>query len=365
MQLRPITSTQSGTIMSGIGGNTKPIRVLIVDDSPTIRKMIAAALAVDPNIQIVSEAADAIQARDAVKALNPDVITLDVEMPGMDGIEFLRRLMQRRPTPVIMVSSLTGRGSSKALEALTLGAIDCIGKPTAHGVTEALAELRAKVHAAANARVTTAKSLGDPACKPSVHQRRKFTPNDRMVFIGSSTGGVDAVSRILSKFPMNCPPTVIVQHMPSGFTKKFAERLSRICAPDVQEAQASAVLRPGLVLLAPGGERHLQVTGRARFSCELISSAPVSDHRPSVDMLFGSAAKLGRRAVGVLLTGMGHDGADGLLKMRQNNAETIAQNSETSVVFGMPRVAAELGAVQHVLPLEQIGEKILELCNGP
>lgn len=343
----------------------RKVRVLIVDDSPTMRRLIASVLEADPRLEVVALAADAREARDAVVALRPDVITLDIEMPGMNGIDFLQRLMRRRPTPVIMVSTLTQRGSALAIEAMSRGAVDCVGKPEMPPPGGLFADLAEKIIAAAQAPLRALGPADRPAHRPfSSAADNDYRPNDRIVVMGASTGGVDALARLLSGFPRNCPPTVIVQHMPTGFTRSFAERLSRTCAPDVSEARDGDLLRPGLVLIAPGGERHLEIQGRTRPRCLLAASPPVSDHRPSVDVMFHSAARLGSRAVGVILTGMGHDGAEGLLAMRRCGATTIGQDRGSSVVFGMPRVAAELGAVECLLPLRRIGPQLLELCRG-
>ena len=335
------------------------VRVLVVDDSATMRGLISATLSRDPDILVIGQAGDPLEAREAIKRLNPDVITLDVEMPNMNGLEFLEKIMRLRPMPVIMVSTLTQRGADVTLAALELGAVDCVGKPASISQgAEPFAGLAAKVKAAARSRVRpkTERAVAQPS-DPN------FRSNGKIVAIGSSTGGVEALLTLLSGFPAACPPTVITQHMPGAFTGSFAERLDRACAPKVTEAVDGAVLKVGHVYLAPGGEAHLEVTGTTP-RCRLRRDGLVSGHRPSVDVLFSSVAKtVGERSVGVILTGMGRDGASGLLAMRNAGAATFGQDEATSVVFGMPRVAHEIGAVQRQLPLERIGAAVLNTCN--
>jgi two-component system, chemotaxis family, protein-glutamate methylesterase/glutaminase len=339
----------------------KPVRVLIVDDSATIRRLLAAILSRDPEIEIVGEAPEPHTAREMIKQLNPDVLTLDVEMPGMSGIEFLDRIMRLRPMPVVMVSTLTERGAETTLDALALGAVDYFAKPThdvASSLNEAAAELIRKVKTAATAKVRPRSAANAAAPRPEM----RFS--DRLIAIGSSTGGVEALLEVLSHFPANCPPTVITQHMPAGFTASFAARLDKMCAPVVREATEGAVLQSGHVFLAPGAVSHLEIGGRAQWRCHLSHGDAVSGHRPSVDQLFHSvAAHAGARAVGVILTGMGRDGAEGLKAIRAAGADTIGQDEATSIVYGMPRVAEELGAVARQLPLEKIGPEILRLCR--
>lgn len=340
---------------------TGKVRVLVVDDSPTMRGIISAVLRADPEIDVVGQASDAMEARASIKELNPDVVTLDIEMPEMNGLDFLEKIMRLRPMPVIMVSSLTQRGAKATLSALEIGAFDCVGKPTP-GDPRPFADLAEKVKIAARSkhRLASPHALGKvPATPMSVADYRV---GRKIVAIGSSTGGVEALITVLQKFPANCPPTVITQHMPSSFTKSFAERLNRLCAPVVEEATDGARLQIGKIYLAPGGERHLQVANPSAPSCRLIERDPVNGHRPSVDVLFDSVAEVaGRNAVGAILTGMGRDGAAGLLKMRHAGARTVGQNEKTCVVYGMPRVAYELGAVEQQLPLASIGEEILKL----
>ncbi|ATN33007.1 chemotaxis response regulator protein-glutamate methylesterase [Rhizobium sp. ACO-34A] len=336
-----------------------PARVLVVDDSPTMRGLITAVLNSDPEVDVVGQAGDAMEARAAIKQLNPDVVTLDIEMPNMNGLEFLDKIMKLRPMPVIMVSTMTHRGAEATLAALEIGAFDCVGKP-GPGEPRPFGDLADKVKAAARSGLRYARGAAPAPVAPS--PATDFRVGRKIVAIGSSTGGVEALITVLQKFPRNCPPTVITQHMPPTFTKSFAERLNRLCAPVVEEATDGARLEIGKIYLAPGGDRHLQVVNASAPSCRLLERPPVNGHRPSVDVLFDSVAELaGRNAVGVILTGMGRDGASGLLKMRHAGARTLGQNEKTCVVYGMPRVAHELGAVEQQLPLGSIGEEILKL----
>jgi two-component system, chemotaxis family, protein-glutamate methylesterase/glutaminase len=333
----------------------KRTRVLVVDDSPTMRAIIRAWLERDGEIAVVGEAGDPHQARAAIKALSPDVLTLDVNMPRMDGLEFLEKLMRLRPTPVIMVSSEVGANAAATIEALAAGAFDCVCKPANGNLAEAFGDLALKVKAAARAPCGVRARGHSPAAD--------FRPNGRVVAIGASTGGVDALMSVLSAFPANCPPTVVVQHMPASFTRSFAQRLDQHCAPQVAEAWSGAALEPGRILIAPGGPTHLELRGRQRLACRLTPGEPRSGHRPSVDVLFASAAGLGARAVGVILTGMGRDGAEGLLRMREAGACTIGQDAGSSLVYGMPRAAAEAGGVQRQLDLHAIPAAILAACS--
>ena len=335
-------------------------RVLVVDDSATMRSLVSAVLRRDPEIEVVGSAGDPLEARQAIKALNPDVVTLDVEMPNMNGLEFLEKIMRLRPMPVIMISTLTQRGAETSIRALELGAFDCVGKPTSgESPADAFAGLTEKVKAAWRAQVRPLSAR--PAPGPS---GGTFRPNGSVVAIGSSTGGVEALLTIIASLPRNCPPTVITQHMPPTFTKSFAARLNSFCAAEVAEAHEGAPLEIGKVYLAPGGAAHLEVVGSTSLRCRLREGDLVSGHRPSVDVLFSSVAKTaGANAVGVILTGMGRDGASGLLSMRENGAATIGQDEASSVIYGMPRVAFEIGAVERQLPLNAIGDHILALCN--
>lgn len=344
----------------------KPIRVLIVDDSATIRRLLTAVLTADPEIEVVGAAPEPAVARQMIKDLNPDVITLDVEMPHMNGLEFLEKIMRLRPQPVVMVSTLTQKGAEVTLAALELGAVDYYAKPTENvmALIEAGAsELIEKVKSAAHAHVRPLRRRPADAKPTDKAGEKPFDPGNNVVAIGSSTGGVEALIEVLSHFPENCPPTVITQHMPPHFTTSFAQRLNRLCRPKVTEAVDGATLSVGQIYLAPGGAQHLEVSGVGVFRCRLVESGPVNGHRPSVDVLFRSVAQHVReRAIGVQLTGMGRDGAAGLLEMRNAGAATVGQDEASSVVYGMPRVAYEIGAVQTQLPLEKIGQEVLRLC---
>ena len=337
------------------------IRVLVIDDSPTIRAMIKVALRKDPEINIVGEAGDPYEARLAIKELLPDVVTLDVEMPKMSGTDFLEKIMRLRPMPVIMFSTLTYKGARTSIEALSLGAFDCIGKPEGGDMTDALSSLAEKVKLAAKSNI--GKHTGHR--KNAAPLASNFMPNGKVVAIGASTGGVEALTQVLSSFPKNCPATAIVQHMPPLFTKSFAERLNKQCAPNVYEAENGMPFEEGNIYLAPGGDHHLTVDSRSgRAVCRVLPGPPVSSHSPSVDELFGSFARtFGPSVVGALLTGMGSDGARGLLTIRQSGGLTIGQDEDSSIVYGMPRVAFEMGAVQRQLDLSDIGPMILGACS--
>lgn len=336
------------------------IGVLVVDDSATMRGLIGAALKRDPEIEVLGFANDPLEAREQIKKLNPDVVTLDVEMPKMNGLEFLEKIMRLRPTPVVMVSTLTQAGADVTLAALELGAVDCIGKPVG-GVTaqEAFAELTVKVKAAARARVKPYAGPVAPAERDG-----NYKASDCVLAIGSSTGGVEALMTILANFPASCPPTVITQHMPATFTKSFAARLDKISGAHVTEAKDGDRLLPGHVYVAPGGDQHMEVAGVSQPVVRLRAGEPVNGHRPSVDVLFESVAKLNRPSVGVILTGMGRDGAAGLLTMRKSGARTLGQDESSSVVYGMPRVAFEMGAVERQYGLSRMGPAILNLCSA-
>ncbi|MGA2793270.1 MAG: chemotaxis response regulator protein-glutamate methylesterase [Roseiarcus sp.] len=341
----------------------KPVRVLVVDDSATMRGLIKVALERDPDVKVVGQAADPFEARQAIKALNPNVITLDVEMPNMNGIEFLEKIMRLRPMPVVMVSTLTTSGGDATIRALEAGAVECVVKPSP-GNEHAFDGLPAIVKMAASAYVRPSAARS-PAPSSSPRESSDYVHDGRVVAIGASTGGVEALIAVLSAFPANCPPTVITQHMPANFTRSLAERLDRLCAPSVSEAVDGTALAPGHVYLAPGGQTHLEVVGSRGPRCRLRAGEPVNGHRPSVDVLFLSVGKaVGKNAVGVILTGMGRDGAAGLLAMRQAGARTFGQNEASSVVYGMPKVAFEWGAVEKQLPLARLGHEILAATSA-
>lgn len=336
----------------------KTIRVLVVDDSATMRSMVKAALSRDPDIEVVGEAEDPIEARQAIKLLNPDVVTLDVEMPNMNGIDFLEKIMRLRPTPVIMVSTLTKQGAETTIRALEIGAIDCLEKPSVDNPHHFQA-LPSMVKVAASAHVKPFSDKRRDALADKV-PGAPFQSDGRIIAVGASTGGVEALIEVISKFPANCPPTVIVQHMPVNFTKTFAQRLDRLCAASVREATDGAKLLPGTIYLAPGGNNHLEIAKGTGLICRLKSGERVSGHCPSVDVLFSSVAKnCGRQAVGAILTGMGRDGAAGLLEMRKAGAQTFGQNEASCVVYGMPKAAFDLGAVSEQVHLERMASTIL------
>jgi len=342
----------------------KITRVLIVDDSPSLRALIRGVLQAESGIEVVGEANNALEARQAIKQLAPDVITLDVEMPQMNGLELLDKIMRLRPTPVIMVSSLTSRGADAAIKALELGAFHCVGKPTREHPHEfaVLADL-VRAAAQAPAAVRPVRVLA-PRQTPT-RELGAYRSNGNVVAIGSSTGGVEALIEILSIFPANCPATVIAQHMPASFTRSLAERLDTLCAPEVMEAFDGAWLEEGKVYIAPGGDAHLEVEGSGSLRCRLRSGPLVHGHRPSADVLFATLTRAaGAAAVGVILTGMGRDGAEGLLAMRRAGAPTLGQDPTSAIVYGMPRAAFEIGAVAKQLRLEQIGPAILDLTSA-
>ena len=336
-----------------------PVRVLVIDDSATMRKIIGFALNSAPGVEVVGEAPDPTEAFRLVDSLDPDVITLDVEMPKMNGLDFLRRVMKHRPRPVIMVSTLTVNGAAVTIEALMNGAFDCVAKPSLQD-DRTFRDLADKVRAAGEARRRRQDRLAAPATTgPQTHSYRA---TERIVAIGASTGGVEALIAVLTGFPADCPPTVITQHMPANFTRSFSERLDRLCKPKVTEAKDREMLVDGHVYIAPGGQYHLEVAKRSDgFESRLREADPVSGHRPSVDVLMASVAKsAGASGVGVILTGMGRDGAQGLLQMRQAGARTIGQNEASSLIYGMPRVAFEIGAVGRQVHLTRMSQEILD-----
>jgi two-component system chemotaxis response regulator CheB len=345
----------------------KTLRVLVVDDSSLIRALISEIINAQTDMTVVGVAADPFAAREQIKALDPDVVTLDVELPRMNGLEFLERLMRLRPTPVVMVSSLTGAGAATTLRALELGAVDFVLKPdvdAVDGITELAAELTEKIRTAAGARVRryvdgpkvrTASSQASDAPAPG-----GVRVDESIIVIGASTGGTEALKVVLEQIPRSAPPILVTQHMPPGFTKSFAERLNRTCAIDVCEATSGMRLLAGNAYIAPGSA-HLLISRRGSIGYTALSSGdPVNRHRPAVDVLFHSAAQTyGRRAIGVILTGMGKDGALGLAEMRAANAFTVAQDEASCVVFGMPKAAIDAGGVVQVASLNSIAEIVL------
>jgi two-component system chemotaxis response regulator CheB len=347
------------------------IRVLIVDDSALIRNVLQAIVNEQPDMQVVGMAADAFAARDMVRDLKPDVITLDVEMPKLDGVTFLQQLMQVKPTPVIMVSTHTAAGSDITFRALESGAVDFVTKP-APGSTggQDYGELIAyKIRAAASARVEARATPAPGAQRVPARKPAKSAAADtpHVVFIGASTGGTQAIQEVLQALPASGPPVLIVQHMPENFSQPFARRLDSVCEITVKEAEDGEPVLPGHAYVGPAG-RHLLIrkaSAPRRYTLHLADADPVNLHKPSIDILFRSAAKrVGAGATGVILTGMGKDGVAGLMEMKQAGARTIAQDESSCVVFGTPGEAIRLGAAGEVLPLGRIGPRLCELAKA-
>lgn len=337
-------------------------RVLIVDDSAVVRQVFAQELAKDPELEVVGTAPDPYVARDLIVQLKPDVITLDIEMPRMDGLTFLRKLMHYYPLPVVVVSSLAPASSALALEALDVGAVEVMCKPSAaYSVGDMVVALIDKVKAAACADVRGRLQRRQRRGGPAAPLQPLARTTNQIVAIGASTGGTVAIERILSVMPPDAPGIVITQHMPELFTKSFADRLDGLCRIKVKEAQDGDSVVPGMALIAPGNQHMLLQRSGARYFVNVKFGPLVNRHRPSVEVMFNSVARAaGRNALGVILTGMGGDGAKGLLQMREAGAATIAQDESSCVVFGMPKVAIDVGAVERVLPLDRIPEAILE-----
>ncbi len=344
-------------------GKTGPkTRVLIVDDTRTIRALIRAMLSVDPRIDVVGEASDPYEARDLIKSLQPDVITLDVEMPRMNGLQFLEKLMRLRPVPVVMVSMRTVEQSDEAIKALALGAIDCIDLGRLKNRDPRLPDLAETILAASRAQISRRRSsVGRRTDEVS---RNGFSWNGRVVLIGSSTGGVDALLTVIGGLPANCAPTVIAQHMPQHFLRSFAQRLNAHSAPSVSIAEDGEKLVQGRVLLAPGGSLHAELTGVSTPRIRLRRDDGTALYVPSVERLFGSAEDFASMAIAVMLTGMGRDGAREMRRLRDAGATTIAQSSDTCIVDGMPKAAREEGAAQEVVALENIPSRVVELSSS-
>ncbi|HZT03874.1 MAG TPA: chemotaxis response regulator protein-glutamate methylesterase [Steroidobacteraceae bacterium] len=359
-----------------------PIRVLIVDDSALVRSLLSDILKAAPGIEVVGVAADAHAAREKIKQLNPDVLTLDVEMPKMDGITFLRNLMRLRPMPVVMVSSLTERGADVTLDALALGAVDYLSKPKidlAATLKDYAEELIEKVRIAARASVRAldpkqprahdaapGPAHSADAVLPKVPPRsRPLRTTDRVIAIGASTGGTEAIKEVLMRLPPDCPGVVIAQHIPKAFSTPFARRLNDCCPVSVCEAQDGQQVLAGHAYIAPGDRHLMLVRDGTRYVCRLDDGVPVNRHKPSVDVLFRSVAQnAGRNAIGALLTGMGKDGSRGLKEMLDSGSRTIAQDEATSVVWGMPGEAVTLGAAEHVVALGNVADRILALAEA-
>lgn len=374
----------------------KKLKVLIVDDSALVRQMLQAMLETDPDIEVVGAASDPYVARDMIKERHPDVLTLDVEMPRMDGVSFLRNLMRLHPMPVVMVSSLTEKGADVTLQAMELGAIDFVTKPKidlAHTFEQYGQEICQKVKSAA--RVSRAslerqyaryvanqeshpkvevlptppsrpseKYTADAIIKPLSAPARHFKTTDKVIAIGASTGGTEAIKEVLMRMPASCPGIVISQHIPAAFSGPFAIRMDSVSQMTVMEAKDRQQILPGHVYIAPGGKHLLVERDGARYICRLNDGSPVNRHKPSVDVMFRSVAQnVGLNAVGVLLTGMGADGALGLQEIQQAGSPTIAQDQKTSVVWGMPGEAVKIGAADQVLPLDKIAKVILDLVT--
>ncbi len=344
------------------------IRTLVVDDSALVRRILAEGLSADPEIAVVGKAADPYQARDLIVKLRPDVLTLDVEMPKMDGLEFLKKLMPQYPIPVIMVSALTKKGTQITLDALEAGAVDFVTKPAinvANGLELLMQNLRQKVKMAARVDVSHWKKR---QFQKRALRRGQAPPlpesTDKVIAIGASTGGTEALKAVVSEFPANMPGVVIVQHMPPGFTKMFSERLNALSAMDVKEAESGDRIMTGKVLVAPGGKHMSVVRSGGVYRVQCHDGELVCGQKPSVDVLFHSVAKyVGPNAIGVMLTGMGHDGADGMVAMRKAGARTLAQDEATSVVFGMPKEAYNRGGAEKLVPLEKIPRAVLQLLS--
>lgn len=344
-------------------GSTGKTRVLIVDDSALIRRLLTDIVSRQPDMVVVGAAADPLAAREMIRATNPDVLTLDIEMPKMDGLEFLEKLMRLKPMPVVMVSSLTRERSEATLRALELGAIDFIAKPTldiAEGIEGYAEEIVTKIRVAAGVprRRMPSTAQASPLVLPRIADAR--LSREAIIVIGASTGGTEAIRHILRRLPPDAPAVLIAQHMPPGFTQAFAARLNTLCTIEVKEADAGERLRPGYAYVAPGS-KHLRLGRSGSGYVALIDDdPPVNRHKPSVDVLFRSAAKsAGRNAIGVILTGMGKDGAEAMLELKAAGAHTIAQDEASCVVFGMPREAIALGAAIEVLPLPDIAPRLL------
>lgn len=345
------------------------IKVLIVDDSKLIRMILNEIISGAPDMLVVDEAEDPLEARELIKSLNPDVLTLDIEMPKMDGITFLKNLMRLRPMPVVMLSTLTAEGAPITLEALAIGAVDFLEKPKVD-VKESLERyadiLVEKIRAAAGARLTQiirsrkrAQKEGDNA-KASLVEYKK----NHLIAIGASTGGTEAIKEVVINLPANFCPIVVTQHIPPVFSKTYAERLNKVCKMTVHEASHGQIIEPGHIYIAPG-DKHLTVLKRgSKLLCQLDDSEPVNRHKPSVDVLFDSIAKfMGKYSTGVILTGMGADGAKGLLRLKESGAHTITQDENSSVVYGMPRAAKELGAGKEELSLDKIAKRLMDLAT--
>jgi len=348
------------------------IKVIVVDDSALIRSLLKEIINAEKDMEVVAAAPDPLVAREQIRELNPDVITLDIEMPRMDGLDFLEKLMRLRPMPVVMVSSLTERGSEITMRALELGAVDFVSKPKMdiqNGLREYAREITDKIRAASRARIrplpqiAATKSNTADAVLPSISNR--VTSTEKLLVIGASTGGTEAIKEVLVHLPPDCPGIVMAQHMPEGFTKSFAARLDSLCQISIKEAEHGERILPGHAYLAPGHSHLLVKRSGANYVCELSQAEPVNRHRPSVDVLFRSAANTaGKNVIGVILTGMGKDGAAGMKEMKDAGAHNFAQDEASCVVFGMPKEAIAQGGVDEIVPLPQMAKRLLEYLNS-
>lgn len=345
----------------------RQIKVLIIDDSALIRRLMTEIINAQPDMTVVGAAADPYAARDLIKASDPDVLTLDVEMPRMDGLDFLEKLMRLRPMPVVMVSTLTERGSDITMRALELGAVDFIAKPKleiAKGMTEAAEALLERIRMAAKARVQRRERAARAAEAPAAVGNRRVS-TEKLIIVGASTGGTEALRAFLTQLPPDAPGVLIVQHMPVGFTAAFAKRLNGLCRITVKEAEHNERVLPGHAYIAPGSHHLLVQRSGANYMTALSDAPPVNRHKPSVEVLFRSAAQAaGPNAVGIMMTGMGRDGAKAMLEMREAGAYNIAQDEATCVVYGMPREAVQLGAVHDIVPLNEIAARVFAHLGG-
>ncbi len=348
----------------------RKIKVLVVDDSAVVRQILSRELEKDPDLTVVGAAPDPYIAREKIVRLRPDVITLDIEMPRMDGITFLEKLMRHHPLPVVVVSSLTPQGSETAMRALELGAVEVMTKPGgSYSVEDITLQLIDRIKAAAQADMAAIRARErDKGSAPDAAPPRRLSmlrTTERIVAIGASTGGTEAIREVITLFPPGGPGTVIVQHMPEGFTRSFAQRMNELCAMEVREAADGDAVRTGVILIAPGNRHMVLRRSGARYFVKIKGGPMVHHQRPSVDVLFHSVAEYaGVNAVGVLMTGMGADGAEGLLAMREAGARTIAQDERSCVVFGMPKAAIERGAAEQVVPLREIASRVISLVQG-
>lgn len=343
------------------------IRVVVIDDSSLVRQILSEGLEMDPNIEVVATASDPYQARDAIVKHTPDVLTLDVEMPRMDGVEFLKKLMPQYPLPVVMVSSLTERGKKITLDAMSSGAIDFVTKPRANvsaGLQEMMNELRTKVKIASTANVSHWKLKRREPVRRPIPSEALAESTDKVIAIGASTGGTEALKDVLCRFPGSAPGVVVVQHMPSGFTKMFADRLNSLCQMSAKEAENNDRIMPGRILVAPGGKQLEVYRSGGRYHVRVHPGPLVCGHCPSVEVMMQSVAKhVGPNAVGVMLTGMGADGANGMKAMRDAGARCIAQDEASCVVFGMPKEAYERGGAERLVALGNISATVLNFLK--